>query len=428
MRTIATILLVMLRGCGDDDATEPVPGPTDPSDVGDAIAPDGDQPDSAAADADETPDVQPVDPLIDLLAALRADPEAAMAAQAGPGVHGWPAPVRDGYLVVSLDDKLTQVGGEFDDWTGTAMTPDGGFHWLVVPMDVGGRYKFTDGTKWEADPWSRAYEYDEFGLMSRVAPVEGHLERFFKVSGPGLEPRTLRIWVPEGDATHVLYLQDGQNLFDPTAIWGGWKLTETAPKAMMLVGIDNSVMRFAEYTHVTDDLGGGPVGGEGDTYAAFVQTIVRGLIAKHYGEPGKVGVMGSSLGGLISFHIAYLYPGEYLFAGSLSGTMGWGSIHPSVHNETMIERYAAADKRSTALYLDSGGSGTCVDSDDDGIEDDDPTAADNYCVNIQLQNTLLGLGYESETDLWHWWEQDAPHNEAAGAARVWRPLEVFAGL
>ncbi len=122
------------------------------------------------------------------------------------------------------------------------------------------------------------------------------------------------------------------------------------------------------------------------------------------------------------------YPDRYDFAASLSGTFGWGSI--GLHNETLIERFQAAGKQPTLLYLDSGGGpgSGCVDSDQDGILDDSPDAADNYCETVQLRDVLLAAGYESDKTLWHWWEKDAPHNEAAWAARVFRPVQIFEAL
>lgn len=57
-----------------------------------------------------------------------------------------------------------------------------------------------------------------------------------------------------------------------------------------------------------------------------------------------------------------------------------------------------------------------------------PAATDNYCENQQFRDVLETAGYVSGTDLWHWWEPDAPHNEAAWADRVWRPLEIFAAM
>ena len=191
------------------------------------------------------------------------------------------------------------------------------------------------------------------------------------------------------------------------------------------MAIDNTPARLDEYTHVQDDIGS-LVGGAGDAYADFVQDTVRKLVAQTYGEPSKVGVLGSSLGGLISFHIALRHKGHYGFAASLSGTMGWGSI--GLHNETMIERYSQAGHGATPLYLDSGGAGTCVDSDMDGIEDDALDGSDNYCENKQFESVLKAVGYVADSDLWHWYEPGAAHNEQSWAARVFRPLDLFSQL
>lgn len=354
--------------------------------------------------------------LDDLLESLRADPTSAMLAQSR--ASGWPAAVEDGHLVVSTDPSLTLVAGDHDAWAGTAMTADQGFHWVVLDLAPGDRYKLTNGTDYVADPWARAYAYDEFGIMTMRAPAAAHLERHFEIGD-----RTIRVWVPDEAATHVLYVHDGQNLFDPGAFFGGWQLDTAVPDAMMLVGIDNTAGRMHEYTHVIDNLGSGTVGGGGDDYATFVNTTVRDLIQNHYGEPSTIGVMGSSLGGLISLHMADRFPNTYAFAASLSGTAGWGSI--GLTNETIIERLAASGHQAVALYVDSGGSGTCADSDGDGI-DDDGNDFDNYCVNLQLADTLRSVGYTDDVDLWHWHEPDAPHNELAWSARVWRPLSSFA--
>ncbi|MFT4538323.1 MAG: hypothetical protein ACI841_004135 [Planctomycetota bacterium] len=160
------------------------------------------------------------------------------------------------------------------------------------------------------------------------------------------------------------------------------------------------------------------MGGADETYAEYIQHTVRPLIATHYGEPTKRGLMGSSLGGLISFHIPHRSPSHYDFAASISGTMGWGSIGTGFMNQTMIERYAASGHQGTALYLDTGGSGNgCIDSDMDGIEDDDASSSDNYCENRQFEQVLLAAVYVVKVDMWHWW--------APGAAQGLRPYRVL---
>lgn len=360
--------------------------------------------------------------LDDLLDDLRTDPGATLLGVSR--TTGWPPLTDQGYLVVTTDASFDQVPGDHDGWMGTPLTTDQGFSWAVIDASPGDGYKLSDGSLFEADPWARAYDYDLNGELSLVLPNAAHLERHF-VDGGTLLDRRLRVWVPSGSATHVLYVHDGQNLFDPNAIWGGWNLQTSVPPNMLVVGIENTADRFDEYTHVPDDIGS-VVGGGGDEYADWVEGSIRPLIDSVYGEPPIIGIMGSSLGGLISLHTALRHPGRYDFAASLSGTLGWGSM--TLQNETMIERWQSAGLQSTAVYLDSGGSGNCVDSDGDGIEDDDPNALDNYCETNQMRDVLAGVGYTFDLDLWHWYEAGAPHNEAAWAARVWRPLDIFAAL
>jgi len=361
-----------------------------------------------------------------LLARLRADRDGTLVAESLEG--GWPVRVEGGRVVVSTDPGLSVVAGDFDDWAGTPLAVDEGFSWGILPDEPGARYKLKAGDAFATDPWSRAYGYDEFGEIPYVAPPgEAHLERWPVVSGGDLDTRTVRAWVPAAEATHVLYVHDGQNLFDPDAFNGGWHLQDVAPSAMLLIGIDNTSARMDEYTHVADDIGNGPIGGRGDAYAAYLTDVVRPLVDDRYGEPATIGTMGSSLGGLVSLHIALLDPDTYSFAASLSGTLGWGSIRGD--NETIIERYESAGLQSIAIYLDSGGGGdSCEDADGDGTSDDDPSAADNYCETIQMRDALATGGWTFDVDLFHWWEPDATHDEAAWAARVDMPLAIFADV
>lgn len=251
------------------------------------------------------------------------------------------------------------LAGDMNDWQPAAMTQAAGVYWIEVQIadPDGVKYKFVDGQgTFAADPLARRYGWDEFGEFSLVAASAPHRERWSSVSGDGLAPRTVRAWVPTAHPSHHLYVHDGQNLFEPDAPFGGWELDQTVGSDTLVIGIDNGgVARMDEYTHVPDDIGSGPIGGEGDATADFVENAVRPLVEARYGVPDKVGVMGSSLGGLIAFHEVLRYPDRYDFAASLSGTFGWGSI--GLHNETLIERFAAAQKPSTLLYLDSGGSG-----------------------------------------------------------------------
>ncbi len=397
-------------------------GSDDPVDSG-RRGRDDDRDDTGTAESGDTGVPNDLPSATDLVAEVRRDHNALLHLSQD---YGWPVETAEGHLFVYLASGSWSVAGDFDDWSGAAMNCSEGLCWATVDGPRGG-YKFTNGSAWRADPWSRQYTYDDNGEMSLVAEGSSHLERHFGLAGIYMSARTLRVWVPAGGYDRTLFVHDGQNLFDPEAIKGGWHLQDATPPGILLVGIDNTDERFEEYTHTPDRIDGSWYGGEGTEYADYVQGTVRPFVKAHYGEPGVVGTLGSSLGGLISLHIANVYPGAYAFAGSMSGTLGWGSI--GTDNPTMIQLYADAGHRDTVVYLDSGGQGdTCRDSDGDGTDDDDPTSSDNYCETIQMRDTLAGLGYEFDKDLFHWWEPGAEHDEAAWAARVDLPLGVFAGL
>jgi hypothetical protein len=206
-----------------------------------------------------------------LLARLRADLEGTLLEEST--ARGWPVALAEGHVVVSTSGSLDHVAGDFNDWTPAPLTEDDGFYWAVVPAAPGERYKLANGVDtYLPDPWSRGYAYDQFGELSLVPGPDAHLERFFEVGAgeSSLEPRTVRVFVPGEPATHVLYVHDGQNLFDPNAIWGGWHLDESAPPGVMLVGIDNTSARMDEYTHVPTMIGRlTPWAAQGDAYAAL---------------------------------------------------------------------------------------------------------------------------------------------------------------
>ncbi|MBL9100335.1 MAG: hypothetical protein JNL82_05225 [Myxococcales bacterium] len=322
------------------------------------------------------------------------------------------------------------LSGDHNRWTDAPLQATGPLLWAEAEVAAadGSLYKFheTGGDVWIADPLGRRYGFDDFGRYSLVRASAAHLERWYAMAGEGLQPRDLQVWVPQGGRfSHALYVHDGQNLFDPEAIWGGWRLQDSVPPGVLVVGIDNTPARMDEYTHVPDSLQGQVLGGQGDQYADFVENTVRPRMEAAYGAAEVVGTMGSSLGGLIAYAIADRFPERYAMAISLSGTMGWGSIEQ--HNETMIERYAAAGHRAFALYLDSGGQGVCADADADGIEDDGD-ANDNYCENLQLKGELEAVGYVEGSDLWYVHDPAAEHSELFWADRVGVPMATFAGL
>ncbi len=349
---------------------------------------------------------------------------------------GLPIEAADGtYLFACLcGDGAWRVGGDFNGWTGGDMTQAGDLWWLAaeVPVPDGSRYKLVNGyddDTWMSDPVGRRFAWDDFGELSLVREDDAHLERFYAFADDAgaLAPRDLQVWVPEGgDYTHLLVAHDGQNLFDPHPAppATSWHLDQSLPDDMLVVGIDNTADRFDEYTHVADRLSGTVVGGGAATYGAFVEATVRPFVEAHYGPPEVRGMLGSSLGGLVSLVIPQDHPGVYDMALSMSGMVGWGSIGQD--GPTVVDRHRELGHQDTAIYIDSGGGGACYDADGDGVPDDDLASSDNYCENGWYRDVLASeLGYAFDTDLWHWHEAGAAHGESAWSARVWRPLELF---
>jgi enterochelin esterase-like enzyme len=141
--------------------------------------------------------------------------------------------------------------------------------------------------------------------------------------------RLLRVWLPPdydgwGETRYpVLYLNDGQNLFDPATAFAGvhWQVGETATRLigerkippLIIVGIDNTKNRGCEYIpYKSKD----PRvrNAKGKCYPDFLQREVMPLIEEHYSilkGPENTGLGGSSLGGLITLYTQLAAPGVF---------------------------------------------------------------------------------------------------------------------
>ena len=145
--------------------------------------------------------------------------------------------------------------------------------------------------------------------------------------------RKRRIWIylPVGYATSkkhypVLYMHDGQNLFDEfTAGFGEWGLDECldtlqkkTKKPCIVVGLDNGTERLTEYNPFDNEKFGI---GEGKKYVEFLITTLKPFIDRKYKtlkDAPNTGIAGSSMGGLISYFAAVNYPNIFGYAGIFS--------------------------------------------------------------------------------------------------------------
>ncbi len=358
--------------------------------------------------------------------------------------EGWP--VTDGtrwLFATRWDDAPASVAlvSDVNDWdaarapaTRAASTVH---YWVVIDastFDVpaaGAKYKWHGAPDvFRPSPEAQAYGFDAFGEFAYVAPPTGVAwrERFASFASAHLEDRrAFRALLPAGfahaDAARVLFLHDGQNVFHPDAVWGGWRVDEAVAAAgyedVVVLTVDNAADRMDAYTHVVDDIGGGATGGRAEDYAGLVFDEALPFFRAHYGlRAGRDDLMigGSSLGGLVSLYFALTRPAEMRCVIAMSPSLGWGAFAASATGaDALVNRWTAHG--TVAVYLDSGGGGTCSDGDGDGVQEDSADS-DNYCTTTQFRDHLDGLGYTFGTDLAHWWESGAAHNEAAWAARM----------
>jgi predicted alpha/beta superfamily hydrolase len=135
----------------------------------------------------------------------------------------------------------------------------------------------------------------------------------------------------------VLYFQDGQNLFDSaTSYAGDWGLQRVVVAAArrgieaILVGIPNmGIERLDEYSPFADPKEGG---GAGDRYLDFVVETLKPAIDREFRtrpEPAHTGIVGSSMGGLISLYAFFREPSTFGSAGVLSPSLWFAGAGPA---------------------------------------------------------------------------------------------------
>jgi predicted alpha/beta superfamily hydrolase len=132
----------------------------------------------------------------------------------------------------------------------------------------------------------------------------------------------------------VLYMQDGQNLFDEaTSFSGEWRLDEAAEQMigaglvapLIIVGIYNAgAYRIDEYTPTRDSAK--RAGGNADKYGRMLVEELKPFIDAEYrtlADARNTGIGGSSLGGLVSLYLALKYSGIFWKVAVLSPSVWW---------------------------------------------------------------------------------------------------------
>jgi enterochelin esterase-like enzyme len=214
------------------------------------------------------------------------------------------------------------------------------------------------------------------------------------------------VWNPQRRFP-VLYLQDGQNLFDPATSFAGvaWRVGETADRLiaegkiqpLVIVGIYNTgKQRVREYTPSrAKKLGGGGANRYGQMLVKEIKPFIESKYRALAG-PAHTGVGGSSLGGLLAMYLGLSYPEVFGKLAVLSPAVWW--------NQRWILNFAARRrlKSRPRIWLDTG------------TQEGTHTTADAR----KLRDVLVQSGWQKGRDLHYEEIQGGQHNEAAWAQRV----------
>ncbi len=208
----------------------------------------------------------------------------------------------------------------------------------------------------------------------------------------------------------VLYMHDGNNLFDPALSFQGvdWGVDEAVErlcreskiKDIIVVGVYNTAERISEYTPVKDPKHGG---GEGENYSRFIVRELKPYIDKNFrtlSDPANTAIGGSSLGGLISLYIGFSHPEVFSTVIAMSPSIWWS-------NEQIVGWILSKniDTQKTKLWMDIG-----------------TAEGEEAIAGTDKLNGLLKKKYPGFKNYRYEKFPDAPHNESAWRARIEYPL------
>ncbi len=302
------------------------------------------------------------------------------------------------FKINAVGDAGAQIEFVLTDGSGHYDNPPGGGNYLS-DLDV---FEVQDGN---------VFSYQPPAVVSPPQIVTHYVDS----TATNIAGRNVRIYLPRGYTQNtskrypVLYLQDGQNVFDPGGDFGSWSADAAATREIgqgrmreaIMVGIDNTASRIPEYMPPNDSYQN--TQGRGDAYANFVINNVRPYLDFNYrtlNDPKNTLTLGSSLGGLIS-----------LYLGREFGVFGKiGVFSPAFWiSPNYISQVTSGSKKPIRVYLDFG---TAEPSDDwnNALAMYDVHLAQGYAANAELA-FVAGCGQS--------------HNETAWAARLPKALQFL---
>eukprot|EP01031_Cornospumella_fuschlensis_P036248 gene36248-43972_t len=215
---------------------------------------------------------------------------------------------------------------------------------------------------------------------------------------------------------NVLVMHDGQNLFDPkTSAFGtAWMCQDTVDSLIVqgkmdevvIIGPYNTPDRINEYTYIYDP--SEEAGGKGDMYLDFVQNTLLPQSLTNYRiaiTRDKLGILGSSLGGLISCYAGWTRPSVYGKVGCMSSSFWWDA---NDYQKNVIT--ASFPKDKPIFYMDSGTRG-----------------GEESCAvyTAQIYDYYVAGGYIAEKEVMKYVDQGAEHNEESWGGRFYVPMQFL---
>lgn len=270
-----------------------------------------------------------------------------------------------------------------------------------------------------------------FNAAPYVAPLSrvGRIDKLAALPSRFVAERAVRVWLPPGygdDAQRrypVLYLHDGQAVFDTAVQAVEWQVDEAAQQLVesgriapcIIVAVGNTKERIAEYTPVPGSIGmrpgapKEPIGGNAPAYGRYLVEELKPFIDKTYrtqAGPQGTSIGGSSLGGLVSLWLLAHYPNTYGAALVVSPSVWWSERHIL---GDMRHQFSKPGKRPR-IWLDIG------------MQEGDEAVSDARALNA----LLLQMGWDAKT-LRYVEAKDGQHDEGSWARRVPGMLEFLYG-
>jgi predicted alpha/beta superfamily hydrolase len=288
----------------------------------------------------------------------------------------------------------------------------------------------------------------DFKRLEKAVLAGGSLFRVDSFPSNYITPRPVDVWLPEGYSKakkyNVLYMHDGQNLFDETTTWNKqeWKVDDWATQLMsdnktkdfIVVGIHNipqirwqdlfpekamdymnvkvkdSLMALAKKNNMNVDF-------KGDEYLKFLIEELKPIIDKQYSvytDKSHTLVAGSSMGGLMSMYAISEYPD--IFAGAACLSTHWPGAMPMPNNPypEAIFNYMEANlpkAGSHKLYFDYG----------------NKTLDEHYPQYAPRVDEILKTKGYSQADSKNLFFEGTDHSESSWNKRLDQPLIFLLG-